>query len=278
MRIAVIVTTYEWPEALALCLEGYHGQPDPDFELIVADDGSGPATAALIRAFAARAPFSVRHVWQADDGFRAAAIRNRAILATEADYILFCDGDCIPMPGLVAMHRRLAEPGWFAAGGRVLTGRAYAEALLSGRIPVPAGSPWCWLGTRLSGGIDRWLPMLTLPGQAWRKARPRDWRRVRTCNFSAWRADLLRVGGFDEAFEGWGHEDSDLAIRLIHAGLRCKNARFAASVVHLWHKSRDRGSVGEHWHWVEELEASNRIRPRRGLAATAQGAAPGAVP
>jgi glycosyltransferase involved in cell wall biosynthesis len=265
MRLAVIVTTYEWPEALRLCLEGLRRQTDLAFELIVADDGSGSATAELIRSFAATAPFAVRHVWQEDKGYRAAAIRNRAIAASDADYLLFTDGDSIPLPGWVAMHRRLACPGWMIAGGRALTRPDFAQALLAGARAIPAGSAWGWLGARLAGGIDRWLPMLSLPGVAWRKLKPRDWRRARTGNLSLWRSDILRVNGFDESFEGWGHEDADLAARLVHAGVRCLIARFGVPVVHLWHPTFDRGVEREHWRWIEELAASQRTQPRRGL-------------
>ena len=120
MRIAVIVTTYNRPDALAAVLEGYAQQSDSGFGLIVADDGSTADTAELVQRFAARAPFEVSHVWQEDQGFRAAAIRNRAVAAARAEYIIFTDGDCVPSRTFVHQHRRLAEPGWFLSGNRVL--------------------------------------------------------------------------------------------------------------------------------------------------------------
>jgi len=109
LRIAVIITTYNRPDALAAVLEGYVVQSDPEFEVIVADDGSGAETRAVVDELAARAPFPLRHVWQKDEGFRAAAIRNKAIAATDADYVIFTDGDCVPGRTFVAQHRRLAE-------------------------------------------------------------------------------------------------------------------------------------------------------------------------
>jgi len=104
MRVAVIVPTYNRPDALAAVLEGYAAQDDRDFELIVADDGSKPDTRAVVEAFQQRAPFPVKHVWQEDKGFRLAAVRNRAVAATGADYILFTDGDCIPPPWFAGAH------------------------------------------------------------------------------------------------------------------------------------------------------------------------------
>jgi glycosyltransferase involved in cell wall biosynthesis len=113
-RIAVVVTTYNRPDALALVLDGYAAQTDRDFELIVADDGSTEDTRRVVEGFAAGAPFPVRHVWQSDYGFRAAAIRNRAIAATEAAYIIFTDGDCVPAtdfaPSSMRARRSIAGP------------------------------------------------------------------------------------------------------------------------------------------------------------------------
>src|SRR5262249_35966640 len=113
MRLVVIVTTYNRPDALAAVLDGYAVQSDTGFDLIVADDGSTADTAEVVTRFAARAPFSVSHVWQEDQGFRAAAVRNKAAAKTEAQYIVFSDGDCVPSRRFVHQHRLLAERGWF---------------------------------------------------------------------------------------------------------------------------------------------------------------------
>src|SRR6185295_4338003 len=109
-RAAVIVTTYNRPDALAAVLAGYAAQDTLDFELLVADDGSTEATRALVEERARVAPFPLRHVWQEDRGFRPGAARNRALAATTADYIVFTDGDCVPPPQFVRRHRELAEP------------------------------------------------------------------------------------------------------------------------------------------------------------------------
>src|SRR5262245_60300292 len=105
MRIAVVVTTYNRPDALAAVLEGYGAQSDRGFELIVADDGSTDDTRNVISDFQRRLPFPVTHLWQEDQGFRAAAIRNRAAAHTAAEYVLFTDGDCIPPRSFVRRHR-----------------------------------------------------------------------------------------------------------------------------------------------------------------------------
>ena len=116
MKTAVIVTTYNRPDALAAVLAGYAAQTDQDFELLVADDGSTPETQAVIHAYQCHSRGTVRHVWQEDRGFRAAAIRNRAAAATDAEYIIFTDGDCVPSRQFVQAHKHLAERGYFQIG------------------------------------------------------------------------------------------------------------------------------------------------------------------
>lgn len=265
MRTAVIVTTYNRPDALAAVLEGYLAQTRTTFELIVADDGSTDDTGDVIKHYAARAPFPLRHVWQEDQGFRAAAARNRALAATTADYIIFTDGDCIPRRNFVARHCALAEPGCFLSGNRALLSKDFTRRVLAEHLLLHDWGMLQWFAPRLTGGINRWLPLLTLPDGAWRTRTPQRWEGAKTCNLSAWRADLVRINGLDEAHSGWGLEDSDLVIRLLHAGIRYKSARFATPVLHLWHRENDRSRLPENQRRLDELLASNRTAAQLGL-------------
>lgn len=265
MKLAVIVTTYNRPDALAAALAGYLAQTDLAFELIVADDGSAQPTADVVKAFVARAPFPVQHVWHEDLGFRAAAIRNRGLAATDADYIVFTDGDCVPPPDFIAQHRRLAEADWFLSGNRMLLSEAFTAKVLARRIPIQAWHFSDWARARLRGDVNRLLPLLRLSDGTFRKRQPQQWEGVKTCNLSAWRADLVRVNGLDESYSGWGLEDSDLVIRLLHAGVKHKSARFAAPVFHLWHRENDRTRLPANRQRLEELLQSQRVRALRGL-------------
>jgi glycosyltransferase involved in cell wall biosynthesis len=266
ISVAVVVTTYNRPDALEAVLAGYLAQSDRDFEMIVADDGSTDETARVVEE-AQKDGFRIRHVWHEDRGFRAAAIRNRAIAKTVADYIVFSDGDCIPLPGFVAQHRRLAESGWFLSGNRILLSREFSRRVLQENLPVHAWTSGRWLQAKLAGDVNRWMPLLTLPADlALRKWPATRWEGVMTCNLSVWRRDLLAVDGLDEAYSGWGLEDSDLAIRLLHAGVRHKSARFAAPVLHLWHGENDRGSLPENHLRLDAVLKSDRIRAISGLS------------
>jgi len=265
MRIAVIVTTYNRPDALAAVLEGCLAQTDRDFEVLVADDGSTADTAQVVQQYQARAAFPLRHVWQEDDGFRAAAIRNRALAQTTADYIIFIDGDCVPTTDFVAWQRKLVEPGWFLSGNRLLLSQAFTRQVLSEKIPIHRWRFSDWLHARRQGHISRLLPLLCLPDSALRKVFSRRWQGAKTCNLSAWRSDLLRVNGLDESYTGWGLEDSDLVIRLIRAGVVNKSARFSAPVLHLWHKENDRSHLEENQRRLQQVLSATHTRALKGV-------------
>ncbi|MCX7135748.1 MAG: galactosyltransferase-related protein [Proteobacteria bacterium] len=98
----------------------------------------------------------------------------------------------------------------------------------------------------------------TLPDGSFRRSAPQRWEGAKTCNLAAWRDDLLRVNGLDETYSGWGLEDSDLVIRLLHAGVQHKSARFAAPVFHLWHNENDRSRLAENQRLVDALMQSKR--------------------
>ena len=266
MRIAVIVATYNRPDALAALLEGYLHQDDTGFEVIVADDGSTGDVRQLVETYARRAPFALSHLWHEDRGFRATIMRNRGLAATRADYVIYTDADCVPPRDFVSRHRRLAEPGYFLSGNRILLSETFTATVLQQHLPLYDWGIARWLGAWLRRDINRWLPMVRLPDSALRKRTPERWKGVKTCNFSAWRDDLIAVNGFDESYAGkWGLEDSDLAIRLLHSGIRHKSARFAAPVFHLWHREADKRGFTENQRLLDELIASQCTRAKLGV-------------
>jgi GT2 family glycosyltransferase len=219
----------------------------------------------VIDDFRSRSGMAVNHVWHEDRGFRAAAIRNRALAATHADYIVFSDGDCVPARDFVARHRALAERGWFVAGNRILLSAAFTRRALLETLPLHEFCAARWLLAWARRDINRWLPLARLPDGAWRKSAPARWEGVKTCNFAAWRDDLVRINGLDEAYSGWGLEDSDLVIRLLHAGVKHKSGRFATPVFHLWHAENDRSRLAENQRRLDLLLNSDQVRAGQGL-------------
>ena len=267
--ISVIVTTYNREDALEAVLRSLARQTDADFEVIVADDGSGPATAALIERWKAKVGHRVAHVWHEDRGFRAAEIRNRAILASRGAYCIFLDGDCIARPDFIATHRRLAEPGWFVTGNRILLSPELTARVLRDRLTPEAWGLGRWLAERWRGGVNRLSALLRLPLGPIRRLRCKAWKGARSCNMAMWRADLDRVDGFDADYSGWGKEDSDILVRLLRAGIRRKDGTFATGVIHLWHAEADRRQLVENERKLAEVVGSDRVRAQRGLSALA---------
>ena len=263
--VSVIVTTYNREDALDKVLSALSRQTDRGFEIVVADDGSGPATGALVEDWRSRIGVQLGHVWQADRGFRAAEIRNRAVLACGGDYCVFLDGDCVVRSDFIAAHRRLAEPGWFVTGNRVLLAPDLTSAVLRDGLQPETWSPAEWARQRMCGGVNRLSAMLRLPLGPLRKLGSAQWRGARSCNLAVWRCDLDRVDGFDASFCGWGREDSDLLIRLLHSGVRRKDGRFATGVIHLWHPEAGRAQLAANDARLGVVIHGNRTRAERGF-------------
>ena len=242
MKTSVIAITYNWPEALQRLLASLAAQTRLPDEVIVADDGSGEATRALVERMARDFPVPLRHVWQEDRGFRAARARNRGIAASRGDYVILLDGDMLLHPRFVAHHLTLAERGFFLQGGRIKATREETAKLLAGGKPVFA--PWSRADFHEFDGTKR-LYAFRQPWLARWKSRSRNGGRVMSCNMSFWRDDLLRVNGFDERMEGYGAEDRELVARLENAGLRRRALKWAALAVHLWHSSRAQPDVDD---------------------------------
>jgi glycosyltransferase involved in cell wall biosynthesis len=233
--ISIILSTYNQPDWLEKALWGYASQQDRDFEIVIADDGSGPATRERIQQMQSRTGLRIQHVWHPDRGFQKCAILNRAIVAARGNYLIFSDGDCVPRADFVAVHRSLAQRGRFLSGGYtklseslshaltredVVTGRAFEpQWLAAGGLSSP---PWAKHVAR--GWFARWLDFLTTTKPSWNGH-----------NASAWKDDLVRVNGFDERMQ-YGGEDRELGERLIHLGLRPRQIRHRAVVLHLEHQ------------------------------------------
>jgi len=252
VKFSIIVTTYNRPLALNRVLESISNLNYKNFEVIIADDGSTSDTREIISSWSSK--FSLIHAWQEDLGFRAAAARNLAVSKSSGDYLIFLDGDCLVFPNFLSRHLYLARKNYLVAGNRLLLNKQITLEVERGIQNPLNWSFWQWCWSRMTGAINRLLPLVFIPGNAWRKFRTRQWKGVRTCNLGLFKSDFLRVNGFDESFVGWGHEDADLAIRLIDHGVLRKDGQFATAVLHLWHKENDRSK-----------EAENKDRALEGL-------------
>ncbi len=274
---SVVVTTYNWPEALRVCLESFRHQDVGNFEVIVADDGSGPATAELIRGIGDGFPVPIRHVWHPDEGFRLAAIRNRAIDQAAGDYIILMDGDCFVLANFVRQHLLLREPDRFLSGRRSWLGPRLTRRILAAERPPARTWPSYFLWA-FAGQVTGPFELVAAPPKLWFRYRLAErWQRAQTCNLGFWRAHCLAVGGFDERYVDHGLEDSDFVVRLIRSGVRRKEGAHGAIVLHLSHPRRQRAPGARNAALFAELLESQRAmaghildahRGKIGVAAT----------
>lgn len=232
MKTSLIITTYNWKEALDLTMRSVARQHTMPDEVLVADDGSRADTAELVQAWAARLPVLVRHVWQEDEGFRLARSRNRAIAAATGEYIVIVDGDMSLHTHFISDHKRAARRGYFIQGARALTTEATGRRMLEkGILDLSFFSP----GVRRRRHIVRNRFLSWLVYQHVRT----DQKAIRGSNQGYWKNDLIRVNGFDENMVGWGGEDNEIAARLYNIGVKRRQLKFAALATHIYHPSRN---------------------------------------
>lgn len=236
MKLSVIISTYNSPRWLEKVLWGYSVQSHKNFEIIMADDGSGDETRKLIDKMRDETGMSIKHIWQTDDGFRKCRILNKAVLEASADYLVFTDGDCIPRSDFLEVHANEAEPGRYLSGGYHKLPMSTSEAItkddiLSGRcFQLP------WLKQH---GLKASYKNSKLTASRW-QAKLFNTLTPTRCRFkgsngSAWKKDILAVNGFDETM-AYGGEDREFGVRLINNGIKPKHVRYNAIVIHLDHK------------------------------------------
>lgn len=229
LRLSLIVTTHERPDALAAVLASIMRQEQPPDEVIVADDGSGDATRAVIERFASAATVPVHHVCQEHLGFRLSRLRNLAAASASGDYLVFIDGDMLLHPMFVSDHRHHARPGAFTQGVRIPldehgTGRVLARPHAPPELSAADFGGRRRLYALHSPALARLMRRLGNPLIA-----------IKSCNMGLWRRDLEAVNGFNEDMTGWGYEDKELSVRLRNGGITRQTLIFGGIAYHLHH-------------------------------------------
>ncbi|NYJ27422.1 glycosyltransferase family 2 protein [Allomuricauda sp. ARW1Y1] len=235
-KISVIISTYNAEEWLKKVLWGFNCQIFKDFEVVVADDGSGPKTKQLLEELSDKVFYKIVHVWQEDDGFQKSRILNKAVTACSADYIIMTDGDCIPREDFVEVHYINKEPGYFISGGYYMLPMNISKMITLEDIEEQNCFDINWLKTKgipktfknnkltASGMISKLLNTITPTNASWNGH-----------NSSGWKKDILNVNGFDERMQ-YGGQDRELGERLFNFGIKSKQLRYSAVCVHLDHK------------------------------------------
>lgn len=242
MKVSVIISVYNHFEWLCLILDALKMQTYKDFEIVIADDGSSPASVKELKEYIASNPeLHIIHSWHEDMGWRKNMALNKAVRATSGSYLIFMDGDCIPHPQFVEDHVRLADKGRVVAGRRIDLPRK-----VSGEI-----ERWGCLPVKYFSVISRMIlkELFRLNKDAFKSLKrmihfPISRKMVAGmkkggilgCNFSLYLEDLKRVNGFDERYVHPGiGEDTDLDLRLCNAGVEVYKVSRAALMLHRNH-------------------------------------------
>ena len=252
-KISIIVSTYEYPLALRKALESLSAQTVLPDEVLVADDGSGRETEDIIKSF--QKHVTLHHVRHDHQGFRKAAILNKAIARATGDYVVFLDGDSVPAREFITDHTALAERGCWVQGRR-----AFVDESSTANFQPACGMVW---SLALRGKLTGLLKAVRLPFPLVRRGR--EQRGILGCNLGIWREDLVAINGYDETFTGWGREDADLGNRLYHLGRNRKFVYGRAIIYHLNHPVLPRDRLKTNQSLLEETLREKRIRARKGL-------------
>jgi glycosyltransferase involved in cell wall biosynthesis len=234
VRTSLLISTYNWPEALELVLLSVLRQRQLPDEVVISDDGSDDRTRQLVGRYQAQFPVPLVHVWHEDKGFRKTIISNKAIRECTGDYIIQVDGDIVLHPLFVREHIRAGQAGYFVRGSRALMNEAATQTLI--RLKKTR------IGVFSAGVIHRLnalhCSLLMRLNLLWGDTR--TIRGVIGCNMAYWKSDFIAVNGYNNDMQGWGREDSELAGRLLNKGIRKKPVKFHAVCYHLFHRLNDR--------------------------------------
>ncbi|WP_076413174.1 glycosyltransferase family 2 protein [Shewanella sp. UCD-KL12] len=258
MRTSLIITTYNWPEALEAVLNSVAKQTRLPDEVIIADDGSKEATVQLIKKMAKSFPVPLIHSWQEDLGFRLSRSRNKAIHLASMDYIVMIDGDMILNKHFIADHIKVAEPGFFITGKRVKLGEKLSLKVLNQHASLS------FFTSGISRGRELCLRSSVLQSM-YCNSRPYSIDGIHGCNLAFWRQDVIAVNGFNAEFEGWGPEDKEFALRMINNGILRKQIKFYGVAFHLNHHESSKEQLEENERIFQNIKNNHIICCQRGL-------------
>lgn len=262
IKTSLIISTYNWKEALELVFISLQSQTEFPFEVIIADDGSRSDTKELIENFKKKFSFPLIHVWHKDKGFRLAEIRNKAIKQAKGDYIIQIDGDIILHKDFIKDHKKNARKGFFISGSRVLLGESISKRVLKTKeISF----------NYFSNDITNKHYTLRAPLITKLLASPSDdiqkvIRSIRGCNMSFWRSDLLRINGYNEEMVGWGREDSEISARLVNLGLKKTTLKFSGIQYHIFHPIQTKNSLSSNHSILEKTIKDKKAFVNKGIS------------
>ncbi|MBI3364074.1 MAG: glycosyltransferase [Ignavibacteriae bacterium] len=236
--LSLVIAVYNEVRYLEFIVEALKRQTFQDFEIVIADDGSGPDIRKLLDRTRIEVSFPIQHQWQEDVGFRKNVMLNKAINVAQSDYLVFIDGDCMPHHQFLSDHWSNRQSNTVLCGRRMnlskqLTDRLTLEGIRSGEFEKL--SPVVWLDGLMARGSNL-EDAIRIENSLIRRLLHRNKARILGCNFSAEKKALESINGFNEDYHAAGiGEDTDIAFRLELTGVRFATLRYLAILYHLFH-------------------------------------------
>ncbi len=235
MKVSVIISTYNAEEWLDKVLFGYMDQTYKEYEVIVADDGSRPATKQLIDDYKEKYSVPLRHIWHEDLGYRRQEILNIAILEANNEFIIMTDGDCIPRKDFVEVHVNNAQKGTFLSGGYCKLGMDLSKKITLNDIKNQNCFNINWLKKQEKLSLSNRLkigsnPLISNVLDLISPTTPS----FNNCNSSGFKKDMIAINGYDERMK-YGGPDREFGERLENYGIKGKQIRHKAICLHLDH-------------------------------------------
>ena len=210
MKVSVIIPTYNRKKLLKIVLKFLFNQtyPKDRYEIIVVDNASTDKTKEMIASLSS--PCKLRCLYEPRKGPHIA--RNLGIRNAKGEVILFVDSDIFAPPHLIQEH--------------INYHKRFGEVIVSG----PA--------VRTSNLNENFED---IEKRKFKKFWDLSGPSLITSNLSVKKKYLIKVGGFDEEFEGLGWHDWELGLRLTKLGLKAK--RNLNAIVYHYKEIRGRAHI-----------------------------------
>ena len=258
---SLIISTYNWPEALELSLRSIMAQSVQPAEVIIADDGSDEHTKVLIDKFKAEFKIPLIHIWHEDKGFRKTIVLNMAIARAKSEYIIQIDGDIIAHRRFVEDHLKFAKNNSFVRASRAYVNESTTRDIIQHkRYKIQA----------FSKGITNVLSVLRIPAlwplfETSYKNKGEEVYEIHGCNMAYWKKDVIAVNGYNELFNGWGPEDKELIARMMNRGIQKRFIKLGALAFHLFHKENSRNRLKKNTELFKETIEKKIVFCEKGI-------------
>ena len=258
MKTSLIISTYNWHQALKICLLSVLQQKTLPSEIIIADDGSDKITEELINSFRQKTTVPIHHVWQPDNGFQLAKIRNKAIIKASFEYIIQIDGDLILHKKFIEDHIKSAKKEHFIRGSRVRLGQQFSTEILNKKTLPYISLLNPDIKSKFNGIRNSLISKIS-------SKTDKSHHKILGCNMSYWKEDAIFINGYENDMVGWGHEDEEFIARLINTGVSKIKLKNKAIVYHIYHGGSNAENEITHNKTIESVVINKTIKAKNGI-------------